>query len=66
MRDSAKMHGMMLKDLDIFQQMIPLQKLQIMTFTYFFKVKIRNFNISETVRASTREMTLSTWRFSNI
>ena len=33
-RACTKMHGMTLKDLDICQQMISLQKLHLMTVTY--------------------------------
>ena len=53
------------KDLDIFQQRVPLQKLHLMTLTYFVKVKIYEILISfETLRASeTCEITLSTLCF---
>ena len=61
-RASAKIHGMAFKDLDICQRMIPLQKLHLMTLTYFFKSIKWNFNISDTVRASTSETMFSTWR----
>ena len=61
------MHGMTFNDFDICQRMMPLRKLHLMTLAYLFKVKIRNCNISETVRANaTREMTLVSGVYSHI
>ena len=51
-RASTKTHRTTFTALDIYQRVIPLRDLHLMTLTYVLRSNILNCNISETLRAS--------------